>query len=114
VVTISIITYVLILKVIFMGCVNLIPEEAYYWNYAQHLDWGYLHHPPMVALLIWLSTSILGKSELSVRLPAYLCWIIAATFMFLLTLNLYDRPAAFRTILLLAVLPIYLGWAAVP
>lgn len=109
VITISIVTYVLILKLIFMGCVNLIPEEAYYWNYAQHLDWGYLDHPPMVAWLIWLSTSVLGKSELSVRLPAYLCWIIAAIFMFRLTLNLYDRSAAFRTILLLAVLPIYFG-----
>src|SRR5262249_40494218 len=63
VVTISILAYVLILKVIFMGSVNLIPEEAYYWNYAQHLDWGYLDHPPMVAWLIWLSTSIFGKSE---------------------------------------------------
>lgn len=109
VITINIVTYVLILKAIFMGCVNLIPEEAYYWNYAQHLDWGYLDHPPMVAWLIWLSTSILGKSELSVRLPAYVCWILAAIFMFRLTLNLYDKPAAFRTILLLAVLPIYFG-----
>ena len=109
VITISVVAYVLILKLIFMGCVNLIPEEAYYWNYAQRLDWGYLDHPPMVAWLIWLSTYLLGKSELSVRLPAYVCWIIAAIFMFRLTLNLYDRPAAFRTILLLAVLPIYFG-----
>ena len=109
VVTISVLAYVLMLKLIFMGCVNLIPEEAYYWNYAQRLDWGYLDHPPMVAWLIWLSTSLLGKSELSVRLPAYVCWILAAIFMFRLTLNLYDRPAAFRTILLLAVLPIYFG-----
>jgi dolichol-phosphate mannosyltransferase len=109
VVTISVLAYVLMLKLIFMGCVNLIPEEAYYWNYAQRLDWGYLDHPPMVAWLIWLSTSLFGKSELSVRLPAYVCWILAAIFMFRLTLNLYDRPAAFRTILLLAVLPIYFG-----
>src|SRR5262247_3915582 len=109
VITISILTYLLILKVIFMGSVNLIPEEAYYWNYAQHLDWGYLDHPPMVAWLIWLSTAIFGKSELSVRLPAYICWLLAAVFMFRLTLNLYDRPAAFRAVLLLAVLPIYFG-----
>src|SRR5262249_53242036 len=109
VITISILFYVLVLKLIFIASVNLIPEEAYYWNYAQHLDWGYLDHPPMVAWLIWLSIAIFGKSELSVRLPAYVCWIVAAIFMFRLTLNLYDRPAAFRTILLLAVLPIYFG-----
>src|SRR4030095_2992361 len=47
--------------------------------------------------------------ELSVCLPPYLWWIIASIFMFRLTLNLYDRSAAFRTILLLAVLPIYFG-----
>src|SRR5262245_58434730 len=102
VITITILTYILILKLILMGCVNLIPEEAYYWNYAQHLDWGYLDHPPMVAWLIWLSTTIFGKSELSVRLPAYICWLLAAVFMFRLTLNLYGGPAAFRAVLLLA------------
>src|SRR4030095_6949172 len=82
VITISILTYVLILRLILMGCVNLIPEEAYYWNYAQHLDWGYLAHPPMVAWLIGFPKTIFGKSELSVLLPAYICWLIAAVFMF--------------------------------
>lgn len=109
VLTIATLAYVLVLRLVFMGLVNLIPEEAYYWNYAQHLDLSYLDHPPMVAWLIWLSTSVLGKSEFSVRLPAYLCWIIAALFMFRLTLNLFDRTTAFRSILLLAVLPIYFG-----
>ncbi|MGH7855530.1 MAG: glycosyltransferase family 39 protein, partial [Candidatus Binatia bacterium] len=46
-----------------------------YWNYAQHLDFSYLDHPPMVAWLIWLSTSLFGNSEFSVRLPASIAWI---------------------------------------
>src|ERR1043166_267596 len=107
--TAGVVAYLLVLKLIFINSVNLIPEEAYYWNYARHLDWSYLDHPPMVGWLIWLSTSLLGKSELSVRLPAYVCWIITAVFMFRLTLTLFDRPAALRAILLLAVLPIYFG-----
>jgi len=109
VLTIATLAYVLVLRLVFMGLVNLIPEEAYYWNYAQHLDLSYLDHPPMVAWLIWLSTSVLDKSEFSVRLPAFICWIIAALFMFRLTLNLFDRTTAFRSVLLLAVLPIYFG-----
>ena len=109
VVTISIVAYLFILKLIFVGYVNLIPEEGYYWNYAQHLDIGYLDHPPMVAWLIWVSTSILGRSEVSVRLPAFLCWIVAAIFMFRLTHNLYGKLAAFGSILLLSLLPIYFG-----
>lgn len=108
-ITIVILVYLLVLKLTLMALVDLIPEEAYYWNYAQHLDLSYLDHPPMVAWLIWLSTSVLGKSEFSVRLPAFICWIIAALFMFRLTLNLFDRTAAVRAILLLAVLPIYFG-----
>ncbi len=109
VLTISVVAYIFILKLIFVGYVNLIPEEAYYWNYTQHLDIGYLDHPPMVAWLIWLSTSILGNSEVAVRLPAFVCWIVAAIFMFRLTQNLYGKVAAFGSILLLAVLPIYFG-----
>ena len=27
-------------------------DEAYYWQWAQHLDWGYYDHPPLVAWLI--------------------------------------------------------------
>ena len=42
VVTIAILAYVLVLRAVFMPLVDLIPEEAYYWNYAQHLDIGYL------------------------------------------------------------------------
>jgi dolichol-phosphate mannosyltransferase len=109
VVTIAILAYVLALRAVFMPLVDLIPEEAYYWNYAQHLDLSYLDHPPMVGWLIWLSTSLLGKSEFAVRLPAYICWIVAALFMFRLTLNLFDRTTAFRVVLLVAVLPIYFG-----
>jgi len=109
VLTVSMVVYLFLLKLIFVGYVNLIPEEAYYWNYAQRLDIGYLDHPPMVAWLIWLSTTLFGKSEVSVRLPAFVCWIAAAIFMFRLTQNLYGRRAAFGSALFLAALPFYLG-----
>jgi len=83
------------------------PEEAYYWNYSYHMDIGYLDHPPMVAWLIGLGTYLAGKTEIGVRLPAYLCWVIAAWFMFRLTCNLMDRTSAYRSVMLMAVLPIY-------
>jgi dolichol-phosphate mannosyltransferase len=107
--TLGVVTYTVILKFVFVGYLNLIPEEAYYWNYAQHLDIGYLDHPPVVAWLIWLSTAIFGHSEFSVRLPAFLCWAVAIGFMVRLTVNIVGRSAAYGTALLLAVLPIYFG-----
>jgi len=33
-------------------------DEAYYWRYAQDLQWGYFDHPPMIALLIKLGEHI--------------------------------------------------------
>lgn len=101
--------YVILLRLTFAGVIDLIPEEAYYWVYAQHLDIGYLDHPPMVSWLIWLGTWLFGKSEIGVRLPALACWIITAAFMFRLSMNLYGKTAAFCTLMLVAALPIYFG-----
>ena len=46
---------------------DLEPDEAYYWIYAQELDWGYFDHPPVIALLIFIGKSLAG-GELGVRL----------------------------------------------
>lgn len=45
---------------------ELIFDEAYYWYYAQHMAWGYFDHPPMVALLVKIS-SLFFEGELGVR-----------------------------------------------
>lgn len=46
---------------------ELANDEAYYWMYAQRLDWGYFDHPPMIALLIYLG-DLIGHGELYLRL----------------------------------------------
>lgn len=57
---------------------ELIADEAYYWVYAQDLDWGYYEQPPATAFVIWLGTKIFG-GVLGVR------WL----FVFLSTFGLY-------------------------
>lgn len=94
-------------RLIFAGFVNLLPEEAYYWNYAAHLDIGYLDHPPLSAWLIWLSTSILGDTEFAVRLPVLLAWVVMVIYMFRLSQEMLGPDAAFGCLILLSVLPIY-------
>jgi len=98
---------VVLIKLVFLGLMDLLPEEAYYWNYAQHLDIGYLDHSPMVAWLIYVSQAIFGKSEFAVRLPAFLSWFAMAYFMYKLSVKLFDRAVAVRVMLLVATLPIY-------
>ena len=42
-------------------------DEAYYTLWSRSLSFGYLDHPPMVAVLIRASTGLFGGSELGVR-----------------------------------------------
>ena len=46
-------------------------DEAYYWTYSRHLQWGYFDHPPMVALSIKLG-ELFGHGWLYTRLVAIL------------------------------------------
>ncbi len=49
------------------GFTELMDDEAYYWVYSRHLDWGYFDHPPMIALLIKAGYALF-HNELGVRL----------------------------------------------
>jgi Dolichyl-phosphate-mannose-protein mannosyltransferase len=66
--------YFLITVATFVRCIiamsiGLGNDEVYYLTYAQHLQWNYFDHPPMVALLIRLTTCNLScTSEIFVRL----------------------------------------------
>lgn len=108
----GIIAFVILLRLIYIGVAQLIPDEAYYWNYAQHMDLSFYDHPPMVAWLIWLGTSIFGNSEFGVRIGAFLCGLITMGYLFALTRNLYDSATGIRAVLLLAILPFFFATGA--
>jgi len=56
-------------------------DEAYYTIWAQHLDFGYLDHPPMVALTT-LGTLLAESSAFSTRLGS-LALAVAGIFLFI-------------------------------
>lgn len=57
----------IVLNVVQAILMPLINDEAYYWVWSQHLDWGFFDHPPMVAAWIKLGFSVF-QNELGVRL----------------------------------------------
>ena len=105
----AIIVYSLLLRAVYLGTTELMQEEAYYWNYAQHLAIGYLDHPPVTALFIWLGTKILGNTETGIRIGAYLCWFLTAHFSYMLCLRMYSAREAIYAVLFIAILPIFFG-----
>ena len=54
------------------GTLDLAPDEAQYWDWSRHMDWSYYSKGPLVAWLIWLSTHLLGQTEIAVRFFAVL------------------------------------------
>lgn len=101
----GIVVFAVLLRLIYLGETQLIPDEAYYWNYAQHMELSFLDHPPMVAWLIWLGTAIAGDNEFGVRVGAFICGLIAMGYLYALARNLYDKTTGMRAVLLLAILP---------
>ena len=96
----------LCLRIFFLGNHDLLTEEAYYWNYSTHLDFGYLDHPPLVAVLIKGFTLLLGQNEFAVRCPALLCWGISAYFMYRWS-ELIQKGSGQFSVLLLSILPFF-------
>ena len=96
------------LRLAYLGLPELMEQEAYYWNYSQHLDIGYLDHPPLVAWLIALFTRFAGSDEFGVRLGSYFCWALAAVYTLLLARDVSSNPLVrLWSVTLLAVLPVF-------
>lgn len=98
-------------NVFFAIALDLYADEAYYVLYAEHLDWGYLDHPPAVGFFVYLG-QLLFKGELGVRV-AFILLSSASYFL------IYDwiRPQKPLTLwlCLLALLPMQLmGFMALP
>ena len=73
-------------------------DEAYYWQWSRHLDWGYYDHSPLVAWLI---------AALGIRPTALLCGVgtVAAVWGFARDVH-GQREAAWRAAALWSVVPV--------
>ena len=60
---------------------QLYPDEAQYWWWAQTPDWGYFSKPPLIAWIMWLTTR-LSDAEWAIRLASPLLHAATALIMF--------------------------------
>lgn len=101
--------FLVTLRFLYIGSLELIPEEAYYWLYAQHLSPGYLDHPPFVGWLISLGVKCFGLNEFGVRFFGWVATIGAACFLSLLHMRLFGKKGMFCTAVLASAIPYSFG-----
>lgn len=84
---------------------GLYVDEAYYWGWAQQLDWGYYSKPPMIAALIALTTGICGDGVFCVKLGSLLVYPVTTFLVFRLGQALFDARTGLWAAALFLLMP---------
>jgi 4-amino-4-deoxy-L-arabinose transferase-like glycosyltransferase len=93
--TLALVGVLTILRVValFATPLELYPDEAQYWLWSRHLDFGYFSKPPMIAWLIWATTHVGGDAEPWLRVGSPLLNAATALIVGRIALRLYgDQP----------------------
>ncbi|OQP48103.1 hypothetical protein A4H97_29670 [Niastella yeongjuensis] len=72
----SILLFLFIIRLALIGFMGLMPQDAYYSFYSEHLDLSYYDHPSGVAWMLWLFTSLFGKKVFVVKLASTIVTLI--------------------------------------
>lgn len=95
------------LRVFVGGQMELSPDETYYYQWSQRLDWAYYSKGPGVALAIRAGTALLGPTEMGVRLLSPFLALGTSLLIFGLARRLYGPSVATWAVLLMNFTPIF-------
>ena len=87
---------------------DLFSEEAQYWLWSKNLDISYYSKPPLIAYANYLSASVLGNTELGVRINAIVIGFILPVLVYNFAHLLFkDHGMAFTSAIILMAMPFY-------
>jgi 4-amino-4-deoxy-L-arabinose transferase-like glycosyltransferase len=91
--------------VLVLSPLQLYPDEAQYWWWAQTPDWGYFSKPPMIAWVVWLTTAVFGNAEWAIRLASPLLHGATALVLYGIGKRCFGERAGFWSAIAYATLP---------
>lgn len=104
---IALFAYVFVLRWLYLGHLDLIPDEMYYWVYTQHLALSYLDHPPLTSWLIAIGTQAFGDTVFGVRALLIPIVIMGAVYFYKYGHTMGGRTIGLLTMLALVALPFF-------
>ncbi|MDP4251507.1 MAG: glycosyltransferase family 39 protein [Bacteroidota bacterium] len=94
---------IVIIRLVFISVMGIMPQDAYYDFYAQHLDLSYYDHPPIIAYLLRSFTGIFGKKVFALKLAdSTVTWLSVLAFYALANRFLSLHRARYALLLLLS------------
>lgn len=92
------------------GQLDLVQDEAQYWDWSRYPQLSYYSKGPLIAWLGALGTALFGATELGVRAPAVFISLCSQAVLLWLLAGLWQRPrAAFWTLFLLNTTPLFMA-----
>jgi 4-amino-4-deoxy-L-arabinose transferase-like glycosyltransferase len=91
--------------VLFLSPLDLYPDEAQYWWWAQSPALGYFSKPPMIAWIIGLTTGALGNAEWAIRIASPILHGASALFVFAIARRSRDPRTSLLAALAYLTLP---------
>src|SRR6187549_1683114 len=100
------------LRLAMIPVIPVLPEEAYHWNFARHLDWGYYDHPPMIAWAIAAGRAVFGDNAFGVRAVTVLFSLGTTVVLARMAQRFYGEVAAVWAVILFTLAPVVLPVSA--
>jgi 4-amino-4-deoxy-L-arabinose transferase-like glycosyltransferase len=94
------------LRLLLSWVAPLFPDETYYWEWSRRPAASYFDHPPGIAYLIGLGTSLLGDTRGGVRLGPALAGIVGSLALVFTARRIAGGRAALVTAAALACMPL--------
>lgn len=91
---------ILLIRLVFIGLMGPMPQDAYYFFYSENLALSYFDHPPAIAYILWLFTSIFGKNVVAIKLADSIVTLLTVFFFYKLSRNFHDRQGTTKSVLL--------------
>lgn len=92
------------------GQLDLVMDEAQYWDWTRRLQLSYYSKPPLIAWIIAFWTSLLGDTEIGVRMGAVVGAAASQALLYLGVAKLFGKPkAALWTLVIASTTPLFLA-----
>ncbi len=73
--------------------IELSVDEAQYWHWSRHLDFGYFTKPPLIAWIIAFTTSIFGNEEWAVRIFSPIIHLLISFILWMTAKFIFDSKS---------------------